>query len=484
MSNREVNELSDRESGSSPEPSRQPPPPGWQGAVAQFFHFEEYRTNIRTEVLAGVTTFMTMAYILAVNPGILSNAIFLKQPQDLFGQLVIATAISSAIATLLMGLVSNYPFAMAPGMGLNAFFAFSIVKGLGIDWRVGLTAVLLEGLLTIALTVSNIRTYVVNAVPECIKQATAAGIGLFLAYIALAGDPKTGGAGLIVANPATKTALGDLSQPPTMMAIAGLLITAAFVARRIKGALLWGILATALLGWILGVTPWPQGIVGFPQWPGDLLGQSVIGLGRLGQTNLWDLLAIVFVLAFVDLFDTVGTLSGVGIQAGYIDEKGELPRVGKTLIADASGTTIGAVLGTSPVTTYVESAAGVAEGGRTGFTSVIVAILFALSVFFTPLLAAIPAFATAPALIIVGVLMMGNVRLIRWDDSAEAIPSFLTILLMPLTYSIAEGLAIGFITYPIIKAFQGKAHEVSLGVWILAAVFVLRFILMALKVGA
>ena len=483
MSNREADELSDRQTDSSPESSPQPQPNGWHGAIARFFNFEENRTNLRTEVLAGVTTFMTMAYILAVNPGILSNAIFLQQPQDLFGELVIATAISSAIASLLMGLVSNYPFAMAPGMGLNAFFTFSIVKGLGINWRVALTAVLLEGLLTIALTVSNVRTYVVNAIPECLKQATAAGIGFFLAYIALAGDPKTGGAGLIVANPATKTALGDLSQPPTLMAIAGILLTTAFVARRIQGALLWGILATALLGWILGVAPWPKGIIAFPQWPGDLLGQSIIGLGQLAQTNLWDLLAVVFVLAFVDLFDTVGTLSGVGIQGGYIDENGELPRAGKTLIADACGTTIGAVLGTSPVTTYIESAAGVAEGGRTGFTSVIVAALFTLSVFFIPLLAAVPAFATAPALIIVGVLMAGNVRLIRWDDPAESIPSFLIILLMPLTYSIAEGLAIGFITYPLIKAFQGKGHEISLGVWILAGIFVLRFVMMGLKFG-
>jgi adenine/guanine/hypoxanthine permease len=486
MSNRETNELSDRDrsTGSGFEPSWEPPPSGWQRTIAQFFHFEEYRTNLRTEVLAGITTFMTMAYILAVNPGILSNAIFLQQPKDLFGELAIATAISSAIATLLMGLVSNYPFAMAPGMGLNAFFTFSVVLGLGIDWHLALTAVLLEGLLTIALTVSNIRTYVVNAIPECLKIATAAGIGLFLAYIALAGDPKVGGAGLIVANPATKTALGDLSQPPTLMAIIGILITSALVARRIKGALLWGILATALLGWILGTTPWPSGIIAIPAWPGDLLGQSILGLGRLGQTNLWDLLAITLVFAFVDLFDTVGTLSGVGVQGGYIDENGELPRAGKTLIADACGTTIGAVLGTSPVTTYVESAAGVAEGGRTGFTSVIVAALFALSVFFIPLLAAVPAFATAPALIIVGVLMAGNVRLIRWDDPAESIPAFLTIVMMPLTYSIAEGLAIGFITYPLVKAFQGKAHEISLAVWILAGLFVLRFILMALKIGS
>lgn len=469
MNNRDVNELSTVT--------------GWQGAIAQFFHFAEYGTNIRTEVLAGFTTFMTMAYILAVNPGILSNGIFLQKPQDLFGELVIATAIASAIASLLMGLVSNYPFAMAPGMGLNAFFTFTIIKKLGIDWRVALTAVLLEGLLTIVLTITNIRTYVVNAIPECLKQATAAGIGLFLAYVALASDPKTGGAGLIVANPVTKTALGDFSQPPTFMAIIGILITSALVARRIKGALLWGILATALLGWILGFAPWPQGFIAFPHWPKDLLGQSILGLSKLNQINFWDFFSVTLVLAFVHLFDTVGTLSGVGTQGGYIDENGELPRVGKALIADAFGTTIGAVLGTSPVTTYIESAAGIAEGGRTGFTSVIVAILFSLSVFFIPVVAAIPAFATAPALIIVGVLMAGNIRLIRWDDPAESISGFLTILMMPLTYSIAEGMAIGFITYPLIKAFQGKAEEISLAVWMIAGLFVLRFVLQALKFG-
>ncbi|MEW6494413.1 MAG: NCS2 family permease [Cyanobacteriota bacterium] len=483
MSNRETNELSDHESDLGSELSDQLPPQGEQGAIARFFKFQDYQTNIRTEVLAGVTTFMTMAYILVVNPGILSDAIFLQKPGDLFNELVIATAISAAIATLIMGLLANYPFALAPGLGLNAFFAYSVVLGLGIDWRVALTAILVEGLIFIALTLFNVRTLIVKAIPECLKRATAAGIGFFIAYIALSGDPTKGGAGIIVANEVTKTTLGNLAQPPTLIAILGILITTAFVARRIKGALLWGILATALLGWILGVAPWPGGIVGLPQWPGNLLGQAIFGLGRLGQTNLLDFLAVLFVFLFVDLFDTIGTLTGVGIQAGYINKEGELPRAGEALMADAVGTTVGAVLGTSTVTTYIESAAGVSEGGRTGFTAVIAAILFVLSIFFIPLISGISAFATTPALLIVGVLMAGNVRGIRWDDPAESIPSFLTILLMPLTYSIAEGLAIGFITYPLVKAFQGKAREISLAVWILAAVFVLRFVMMALKIG-
>ena len=487
MSNRKTDDVSHPNTDFNSESPHRPPPPGRQGAIyealAQFFRFQEYHTNIRTEILAGVTTFMTMAYILVVNPGILSDAIFLQTSGDLFNELVIATAISAAIASLVMGLLANYPFALAPGLGLNAFFAYSVVLGLGINWRVALTAILIEGLIFIALTVFNIRSLIVKAIPECLKRATAAGIGLFIAYIALSGDPTKGGAGIIASSEATKTTLGNLGQPPTLMAIAGILITSAFVARRLKGALLWGILATALLGWILGVAPWPTGIVALPQWPGDLLGQAIFGLGQLGTTNTLDFLAVMFVFLFVDLFDTIGTLTGVGIQAGYINEKGELPRASQALMADAVGTTVGAVLGTSTVTTFIESASGVTEGGRTGFTAIVVALLFVLSIFFIPLLAGIPAFATAPALLIVGVLMAGNVRGVRWDDPAESIPSFLTILMMPLTYSIAEGLALGFITYPLIKTFQGKVRETSIAIWVLAAIFVLRFVMMAAKIG-
>lgn len=453
------------------------------GAIARFFDFDALGTNYRTEILAGITTFITMAYILVVNPDILSNAIFLTEVGDLFGELVVATAISSAIATLIMGLVARYPIALAPGMGLNAFFAFSVVLGLGIDWRVALAAVFIEGLIFIALTLTNLRAAIISAIPDCLKRATAAGIGLFIAYIALSGNPEFGGAGIIVASEATITTLGDLSRPETLMALLGILVTSAFVARRIQGALLWGILATAILGWLLGITPWPQGIVGLPAWPGDLLGAAFVGMGQIGTAGIANFLAILFVFLFVDLFDTIGTLSGIGIQAGYIQENGELPRANQALMADAVGTTTGAFLGTSTVTSYIESAAGITSGGRSGFTAIVVALCFVLAIFFIPILSAIPGYATAPALLLVGVLMIGSVTGIRWSDPAESIASFLTILLMPLTYSIAEGLAAGFIAYPLIKAFQGKAHEVNWVIWLLAAVFILRFVLMALGIA-
>ncbi len=449
--------------------------------LARFFQFRERQTKWQQEVLAGSATFLTMAYILVVNPTILSHAIFLEQPQDLFQELVIATAISGAIATLIMGIGANYPFALAPGMGLNAFFTFSVVKGLGIDWRIALTAVFVEGLIFIILTLTNIRSQIVKAIPLCLKQATATGIGFFIAYIALTSDPAAGGAGIIISSQATTTALASMNQPSTLLAIAGIFITSAFVVRRLTGALLWGILATAILGWIVGAAPWPNGIAALPQLPVHLWGQALIGISQINLEQIWDLVAIIFVFLFVDFFDTIGTLTGVATQAGYINEKGELPRAERALIADALGTAIGALLGTSTVTTYIESAAGVSQGGRTGFTAVVVAILLAVSVFFLPLIQAIPPFATVPALLIVGVLMAGNVRLIRWEDLAEAIPSFLTILIMPLSFSIAEGLAAGFITYPVLKLFQGKVKETNLTMWILAGVFVLRFVLKGLN---
>ena len=453
------------------------------GAIARFFEFGPLGTNLRIEVMAGVTTFITMAYILVVNPDILSNAIFLTESGDLFGELVVATGVSAAIATLIMGIAAKYPIALAPGMGLNAFFAFSVVLGLGIDWQVALAAVFIEGLIFIGLTLTNLRAAIIAAIPECLKRATAAGIGLFIAYIALAGNPELGGAGIIVASEATKTTLGNLGQPQTLMALFGILVTAAFVARRLKGALLWGILATALGGWILGITPWPQGIVGLPLWPGNLLGQALTGLGQLGVVGVANFAVVVFVFFFVDLFDTIGTLSGIGIQAGFIQEDGQLPKANQALMADAIGTTAGAVLGTSTVTSYIESAAGITEGGKSGFTAVVAAGCFLLSIFFIPFLSAIPGYATAPALLMVGVLMMGSITSIRWSDPAEAVPCFLTILLMPLTFSIAEGLAVGFIAYPLMKTFQGKTHEVNWLIWVLSAVFVLRFVLLGLGIA-
>jgi AGZA family xanthine/uracil permease-like MFS transporter len=471
----------DHDSGLPPgSPSELPPT---EGAIARFFQFRDHGTTLNTEILAGVTTFMTMAYILVVNPAILSKAMFLNEAGDLFGELTIATAVAAAIATLIMGLAANYPFALAPGMGLNAYFAFSVVLGLGMPWPVALAAVLVEGIIFILLSLSNVRGKIVTAIPSGLKHASAAGIGMFLAYIALSGNPETGGAGIIVANEATTTGLSALNQPPTILALVGLVITSVLVVRRIKGALLWGILATAILGWIVGAAAPPASLIALPQFPVDLIFQAFNGLAQIPQVGGLEFAAVVFVFLFVDLFDTVGTLAGVAVKTGYINERGELPKAKAAFFADAIGTTVGAIVGTSTVTTYIESAAGVSEGGRTGFTAVVTAGLFLVSVLLVPLFVAIPGFATAPTLIIVGVLMAGSLRQIRWDDPAESIPAFLTVIIMPLSYSIAEGLAAGFITYPLLKAAQGKAREVTPALWILAVVFVIRFVWRAIAGG-
>lgn len=465
------------------QPKGKPPHNGMLSAIANYFQFDRYRTNFRTEILAGVTTFMTMAYVLVVNPLILSDAIFLNEPKDLFTELVFATAVSAGIGTLIMGLLAKYPFALAPGMGINAFFTYSVVLGLGIDWRTALACVFVEGLVFILLTVTDIRRHLITAVPSSIKSATTVGIGLFLAYIGLGGATETGGAGLIVANEVTKTDFGSLAQPQTLMAIFGIFLTAFFMVRRIKGALLWGIIGTALLGWLFGVASAPQGIASVPAFPQDLFGAAFVGLGGINGNNWIDFFAVLLVFLFVDMFDTIGTLAGVGMQAGYIDENGELPRANQALTADAIATTAGAVMGTSSVTTFVESASGVAEGGRTGFTSVIVAGLFFISLIFTPIFEAIPAFATTPALTIVGVLMMASITSINWEDLTEAIPAFLTIFFIPFAFSIAAGLSIGLIAYPLLKTFKGKASDVPLITWILAAIFIARFIFMTLRFG-
>ncbi len=462
----------------TPDPDQTTPDPvdttgrsGAEAAIANFFDFAGLHTDLRTEVLAGATTFVTVAYILVVNPDILSAAVFLDEAGDLFGELVIATAVSAAIATLIMGFYAKLPFVLAPGMGINAYFAFTVVIGLGVDWRVALGAVFIEGIIFIALTVTNIRNKIVEAIPDCIKHATTAGIGLFIAYIALKG------AGIIAASEATFTTLGNLREPATAVSILGIVITSALIARRITGALLWGIFATALLAWLFRVAPWPEGIFGIPAMPVDLVGQAFVGLGELFRGNLWEMFGIIFVFLFVDLFDTIGTLTGLGAKAGYIDDGGKFPGVEKAFMADAVGTTAGSLMGTSTVTTYIESASGISEGGRSGFTAIVAAILFLLSILFIPFFSGIPSFATAPALVIVGVLMMSGAREIEWNDPGEAIPSFLTIAMMPLAYSIAEGLAMGLIAYPLVKLFQGKASELKIGTWILAVVFVARYVL-------
>ncbi|MFK8183127.1 MAG: NCS2 family permease [Phormidesmis sp.] len=439
--------------------------------TARYFNFHRLHTNWRTEILAGFTTFITMAYILVVNPAILSNAIFLNESGDLFGELAIATALSAALATAIMGLYAKLPFGLAPGMGINAYFTFAVVLGLGVDWRAALGAVFIEGLIFIALTVTKVRSQIIALIPDAIKHATTAGIGLFIAYIALQGS------GLIASNEATLTGLGALRTGQSAVVLLGLVITAALIARRVAGALLWGILATAMFAWGFGLAALPEGVIALPSFPSNLFGQAFTGLGMLANVGIFEAASIVFVMLFVDLFDTVGTLAGLGAKSGYINEQGQFPGVEKAMMADAVGTTAGAVMGTSTVTTYIESAAGISEGGRSGFTAVVVAALFFISILFTPLLAGIPGFASAPALIIVGSLMMGGVRHINWEDPAEAIASFLTIIIMPLSFSIAEGIAMGLIAYPLIKLFQGKGNEVSIGLWILAVVFIARYAL-------
>lgn len=467
----------------SPNPPATPPDSGWLGAIARYFEFAENRTNFRTEMLAGITTFMTMAYILVVNPLILSDAIFLNQPKDLFAELVVATAVSAAIGTLIMALLAKYPFALAPGMGINAFFAYSVVIGLKLDWRTALAAVLLEGLIFLLLSVTDIRRHLITAVPNAIKLATTVGIGLFLAAIGLGGAVATGGAGLVVANAATKTAFGSFREPATLLAAIGIFLTAALMVRRVRGALLWGVAGTALLGWLFGVAKAPVGVVSLPTLPTHLFGQAFVGLGGITASNWVDFVAVLLVFLFVDTFDTIGTLAGVETQAGFIHANGELPRATQALTADAIATSVGAVLGTSCVTTYVESAAGISEGGRTGFTSVVVALLFLLALLFIPIFEAVPGFATAPALLIVGVLMMSAVQQINWSDLAEAIPAFLTIFFIPFGFSIAAGLSAGLIAYPILKAVQGKAKEVPIATWVLAVLFFARFVFMTVRFG-
>jgi AGZA family xanthine/uracil permease-like MFS transporter len=467
-------------------PDLEPPNPqysGFWGKVADYFQFDFYRTNFRTEILAGVTTFMTMAYIMVVHPSIMSEAVFLNEPRDLFRELVVVTGISSAIATLVMGILAKYPFVLAPGMGTNAFFAFSVVLGLKIPWPTALAAVLVEGVLFVLMTVTDIRRHLITAVPNCIKAATTVGIGMFLAYIGLASSTETGGAGLIVSNEVTRTAFGSFRESATLLAVFGILISSAFMIRRLKGALLWGIAGTAILGWILGVVAAPKGLIEIPAFPSHLFGQAILGLSGVNASNFLDFFAVMLVFLFVDMFDTIGTLTGVSTQAGYINEKGELPRANEALMADAIGTTAGAILGTSTVTTFAESASGVAEGGRTGFTAVVAGLLFIVAVLFVPIFEAIPAFATAPALMIVGVLMMSGVTGIRWNDLTEAIPAFTTIFFIPLGFSIAAGLSAGMILYPFTKVVGGRANEISLVTWILAIIFLARYIFTTMRFG-
>lgn len=424
----------------------------------KYFKLKENGTNKRTEVIAGITTFLTMAYILAVNPSILSatgmdaNALFTS------------TAIASIMATLIMALWAKLPFALAPGMGLNAFFAFSVVLGMGYSWQFALTAVLIEGIIFILLTLFNVREAIVDSIPKSVKTAISAGIGLFIAFIGLQN------AGVVVKNDATLVHLGDITTGSALLAMIGLVVTSVLIVKKIKGDLLIGIVLTALIGIPMGITQ-INGIVSTPPSIAPIFFQFEF-------TNIltFDMLIVVFTFLFVDIFDTLGTLVGVSTKANMLDKNGNVPNIKRAFMADALGTTFGAMLGTSTVTTYVESAAGVSEGGRTGMTSLITAICFAVALFFAPVFLAIPGAATAPALILVGLFMIAPIKELDFNDYSESIPAFICILAMPLTYSIAEGITLGVLSYVFINALAGKFKKLSIGMYILAILFILKYI--------
>lgn len=436
----------------------------------KLFQIREAGSTVRTEIVAGITTFMTMAYIIFVNPAILSQGAKMD-----FDAVMVATCLSAAVATLIMAFLANYPIAQAPGMGINALFSFEICASMGVPWPVALGIVFISGMLLLFLTVVKIREMICYAIPEGMKYGIATGIGIFIAFIGLRE------AGIVVADPATFVTLGKLSAPPTLLAILGLLATAILMARRIRGAILIGMIITALLGVLMGIVTY-KGLVSPIPSMGPTWGKLDIR-GALQPAYLTPMLT----LLFLNMFDTIGTLIGVSEQAGMVKD-GKLPRAGRALMPDAVGTTFGAVCGTSPITSYIESAAGVAEGGRTGLANIVTASLLLLALFFSPLASLFGGGylieangimlhpVTAPALIVVGSLMMQNVTHIHWMAPDEAIPAFLTIVVMPLTFSISNGLAIGFVSCPIIKLFCGKGGEVHWIVYLLSLLFVAGYL--------
>ena len=440
-------------------------------ALDRYFHVTERGSTVEREVLAGITTFMTMAYILFVNPLILGGA---GVPPE---GVAAATAASAAIATIFMGLYANAPFALAPGMGLNAYFAYSVVPFIatvlavegyeGEPWKIALAAVFLEGILFIILSLGRIREAVANAIPASLKYSIGAGIGLFLTLIGLEN------AGLVVPNEATGIGFNiqAFTEPGPLLALAFTLVAGALMALRVPGSLLAAILGAAVVGWVLGVSEPPQGVVSAPQFSAafqlDLEGLAGLGVATAAT--------IVFTFFMVDFFDTLGTVTGLAARAGLMDEKGRIPGVGRMLLSDAVGTTVGAVLGTSTVTTYIESAAGIEEGGRTGLTALVVGLLFLIGLFLAPLLTATPAYATAPALIIVGLLMAQSMRMINLEDPTEAIPAFLTLAGIPFTFSIADGMALGFISYVVLKAATGRFRDLNPILVAVALLFIAYF---------
>jgi adenine/guanine/hypoxanthine permease len=427
----------------------------------RYFQLRANGTTVRTEVIAGLTTFLAMAYIVFVNPNILSAAGMDE------GAVFVATCLAAAIGTLIMGLYARYPIAQAPGMGLNAFFAFTVVLGMGIPWETALAGTFMSGLLFLILTLTGVREAVIRAIPLQLKLAVGAGIGLFIAFIGLKA------AGIVVADEATTVTLGDLGASTTLLAIFGIIITAALLMRGLKGAIFYGIVLTTLVGILTNVIDTPGRIVGSVPSLAPTFGEAFANLPELLTVQL---MVVVFTMLFVDFFDTAGTLIAVSNQAGLLDEEGNLPRANKALVSDAVATMSGAALGTSTTTSYIESSAGVGAGGRTGLTSVTTAGFFLLALLFSPLLLVVTAEVTAAALIIVGVMMARGLGDIEWDRMEYAIPAFVTIVAMPLTYSIATGIALGLLLFPLMMIFKGRARDVSPVMYVLLVTFLAYFI--------
>lgn len=430
--------------------------------VQKTFGLDPAKHSIRTEIIAGITTFLTMAYILAVNPSIFSALASQGMPTD---AVFTATALAAIVGCLVMSIYAKKPFGLAPGMGLNAFFVFTVCLGMGHTWQMALTAIFLEGILFILLTVTNVRKLIVDAIPLSLKRAIGAGIGLYIAFIGLKS------AGIIVSSEATSVTLGSFSEPTAILAIIGLILTSVLVILKVRGGMLIGIIITTLIGIPMGVTNY-SGIVSTPPSIAPIFCQF-----EWAHIFSWDMLAIVFTFLFIDMFDTIGTVVGVSVKSGMVDEKGNVDGINKVLMADAVATVAGAAFGTSTTTTYIESASGVSEGGRTGLTSFTIALCFAIALLFSPLFLAIPGAATGPVLFIVGVMMTAPVKEIDWEDYSEAIPAFVTMLLMPLAYSISDGIMLGLNSYVFLNTLTGKVKKVSVMMWILAILFILRYVL-------
>ena len=428
--------------------------------LKKLFGFDPAKTTVRTEIVAGVTTFLTMSYILAVNP-----TMFGELDGMPIGSVFTSTALAAIVGCLAMAFIGKLPFGLAPGMGLNAFFVYSVCMGMGYSWQFALTAVLIEGLIFIVLTLTNVREAIVDAIPMSLRNAIGAGIGLFIAFIGLKS------AGVVVADGATLVALGDITSGSALLAFIGLIITGFLYARNVPGAILLGIIITMLIGIPLGVTEF-KGVVSVPESISPIFCKF-----EFDKIFSVDMLVVVFTFFFIDMFDTVGTFVGVCTKAKMLDEKGNIHRVKQAFMADSIATTVGAILGTSTTTTYVESAAGVAQGGRSGLTALIVGGCFVVALFFSPLFLSIPSAATAPALIIVGLLMMEQAKNIPYDDFSESIPAFVCMIMMPLTYSISNGILIGMITYVLMNMICGKFKKLSPAIYILAVLFILKYIL-------